>query len=294
MHAHNKSLWCLFVVCTHSSVFVVPSKVSAKSDLLFTMSSILLPSKPPPWRHRHRPHHLPYLLPILTHLLPFRTVHHTHPTPLHTTPPVNTTPLSRSHSPPVLSQIQAYNHTIKSTPFNYPLPSFRPTISRSLHTEMTFYLPQLPPPTAPIVIPIADPTSPTRIPQTNSYVILLQKESCTCISIPAHHAPSTSLTTHMRTPGSPKTNTLHVELHPTTNIQVAPHPPPLTPPPHSTTLQVKLRQLPTTHVPSTRLTTHTQPHPPPLTPPPHSTTLQVKLRQPPTTHVPSTSLTTPT
>ena len=25
MHAHNKSLWCLFVVCTHSSVFVVPS-----------------------------------------------------------------------------------------------------------------------------------------------------------------------------------------------------------------------------------------------------------------------------
>ena len=25
--AHNKSLWCLFVVCTHSSVFVVPSIV---------------------------------------------------------------------------------------------------------------------------------------------------------------------------------------------------------------------------------------------------------------------------
>jgi hypothetical protein len=24
--AHNKSLWCLFVVCTHSSVFVVPSR----------------------------------------------------------------------------------------------------------------------------------------------------------------------------------------------------------------------------------------------------------------------------
>jgi len=27
MHAHNKSLWCLFVVCTHSSVFVVPSSI---------------------------------------------------------------------------------------------------------------------------------------------------------------------------------------------------------------------------------------------------------------------------
>ena len=26
MHAHNKSLWCLFVVCTHSSIFVVPSR----------------------------------------------------------------------------------------------------------------------------------------------------------------------------------------------------------------------------------------------------------------------------
>jgi hypothetical protein len=25
MHAHNKSFWCLYVVCTHSSIFVVPS-----------------------------------------------------------------------------------------------------------------------------------------------------------------------------------------------------------------------------------------------------------------------------
>ena len=25
MHAYNKSLWCLYVVCTHSSIFVVPS-----------------------------------------------------------------------------------------------------------------------------------------------------------------------------------------------------------------------------------------------------------------------------
>ena len=149
-------------------------------------------------------HATSYLLPILTHLLPFCTVHHSHPTPLHTTPPVNTTPMSRSHSPPVLSQIQAYNHTIKSTPFNFPLPSFHPTILRSLHTEMTFYLPQLPPATAPIIIPIADPASPTHIPHTNSYVVLLLKESCTCISIPAHHAPSTS---HMRTPGS------HVTTH---------------------------------------------------------------------------------
>ena len=197
--------------------------------------------------------------------------------------------MSHSHSPPVLSQIQAYNHAIKSTPFNYPLPSFHPTIPQYLHTETTFYLPQLPPPMAPIVIPIADPTSPTHIPHTNSYVILLRKESCTCISIPAHHTPSTSLTTHMRTPGLPKTNTLHVELHPTTNIQVAPHPPPLTPPPHSATLQ--LRQLPTTHIPSTSLTTptrhpnstktntsHIESHPHSLTPQTHLTTLHVRQK----------------
>jgi len=50
----------------------------------------LLPSKPPPWRGRHRPRHLLYLLPVLTHLFPFCTVYHAHPTPLQTTPPVNT------------------------------------------------------------------------------------------------------------------------------------------------------------------------------------------------------------
>ena len=106
----------------------------------------------------------------------FPPVYHAHPTPLHTTPPVNTTPISRPHSPPVLSQIQAYNHTINSIPFNHPPPSFHPTLPRSLHTKMTLYLPQLPPPTVPIVIPIADPPLPTRIPQTNSYVILFRKE----------------------------------------------------------------------------------------------------------------------
>ena len=214
-------------------------------------------------------------------------------TPPHFKLPHQSTPPQcpvHTHSPPVLSQIQAYNHTIKPTPFNCPLPSFHPTIPQSLHTKTTFYLPQLPPPMAPIIIPIADPTSSACIRHTNSYVILLRKESCTCISILAHHTPSTSLTTHMQTPGLPKTNTLHVELHPTTNIQVAPHPPPLTPPPHLATLQLKLRQLPTTHVPSTCLTTHTRPHPPPMTPPPHSMMLH---RQLPTTHVPSTSLTTP-
>ncbi len=80
----------------------------------------LLPSKPPPWRHRHRPCYLLYLLPFLTHLLSFRSVHHAQPTPLNTTPPSNTTPMSCSHFPPVLSLIHAYKHVIKSTPFNYP------------------------------------------------------------------------------------------------------------------------------------------------------------------------------
>jgi len=164
-----------------------------------------------------RPCHLLCLLPVLAHLFSFCTMHHAHSTPLQTTPPVNTTPMSCSHSPPVLSQIQAYNHTIKSTSFNYPLPSFHPTILRSLHTETTFYLPQLPPPTSPIIIPIADPASPTHIPHTNSYVVLLQKESCTCISIPAHHAPSTS---HMRTPGS------HVTTHITSTSLTTPTRPP--------------------------------------------------------------------
>ena len=180
----------------------------------------LLPSKPPPWRHRHRPRHRVYLLPSLTHLLSFRTVHRAHTTPINTTPPVNTTPMSCSHFLPVLSQIEANNHLIKSTPFNYPLSSFHPTIPRSLHAETTFYLPQLPPPTAPIVIPIADQNSHTH-PITNSYVTLLQKESFTYISILAHHAlsmrtlptthvPSTSLTTPTRPQNLTKTNTFHV------------------------------------------------------------------------------------
>ena len=197
----------------------------------------LLPSKPPPWQHRHRPCYLLYLLPFLTHLLPFRSVHHAHPTPLNTTLPSNTTPMSCSHFPPVLSLIHAYNHVIKSTPFNYPLLSFHPTIPRSLHAETTFYLPQLPSPTAPIVIPIDDPKSPTHIPHTNSYVNLLRKATC--------------LRIHMRTPRSSKTNIPH---HPKTNIRhiepqtpplthIEPQTPPLTPPPHSETLQVKLRQL---------------------------------------------------
>jgi len=92
----------------------------------------LLPSKPPPWRHRHRPHHLLYLLPILTHLLPFCTVHHAHPTPLQTTPPVNTTPMSRSHSLSTRSQpnpgLQPHN---KTYPLQLPppfLPPHYPTI----------------------------------------------------------------------------------------------------------------------------------------------------------------------
>jgi hypothetical protein len=190
----------------------------------------LLPSKPPPWRHRHRPRHLIYQLPSLTHLLPFCMVHHAHTTPINTTPPFNTTPMSCSHFLPVLSQIEAYNHALKSTPFNYALLSFHPTIPRSLHAKTTFYLPQLPPPTATIVIPIADPNSPTHIPHTNSYVILLQKERFTYISILAHHAlstspmrtlptthvPSTSLTTSKRPQNLTKTNTFHVPSTSTT------------------------------------------------------------------------------
>ena len=31
MHAYNKSFWCLYVVCTHSSIFVVPSSSDFKS-----------------------------------------------------------------------------------------------------------------------------------------------------------------------------------------------------------------------------------------------------------------------
>jgi hypothetical protein len=204
----------------------------------------LLPSKPPSWRHRHRPRHLLYLLPFLTHLLPFRSVHHAQPTPLNTTPPVNTTPMSCSHFPPVLSLIQAYNHVIKSTPFNYPLLSFHPTIPRSLHAKTTFYLPQLPPPTAPIVTLIADPLPPTRIPHTNSYVNLFRKATC--------------LRIHIRTPRSSKTNTQHIEPQ-TLPLTPPPHSEtPLTPPPHSETLQVQLRQLLNTHVPPTNLTTHTR------------------------------------
>jgi len=33
MHAYNKSFWCLYVVCTHSSIFVVPSTISSSSPL---------------------------------------------------------------------------------------------------------------------------------------------------------------------------------------------------------------------------------------------------------------------
>jgi len=33
MHAYNKSFWCLYVVCTHSSIFVVPSQISGAGDV---------------------------------------------------------------------------------------------------------------------------------------------------------------------------------------------------------------------------------------------------------------------
>ena len=202
-------------------------------------------------------------------------MHYARPTPLHTTLQVNITPMSRPHSPPVLSQIHAYNYTINPTPFNHPLPSFHPTIPRSLHTESIFYLPHLPPPTAPIVILTTDPPPTTHIP--NSYVILFRKESCTCFSLQEHHTLSTSLPTHTQSPDLPKTNTRHVDPHPKTILPHAePYQPRLTPPPHSATLQLKLRQLPTTHVPFTSLTIptrtpkltktntlHIESHPPP-------------------------------
>jgi hypothetical protein len=35
MHLHNKSFWCLYVVCTHSSIFVVPSKNTTKNRFRF-------------------------------------------------------------------------------------------------------------------------------------------------------------------------------------------------------------------------------------------------------------------
>jgi len=58
MHAYNKSFWCFYVVCTHSSIFVVPStqlydidthtnfsqKLEADGVLLFLIAD------PPPCR----------------------------------------------------------------------------------------------------------------------------------------------------------------------------------------------------------------------------------------------------
>jgi hypothetical protein len=38
MHAHNQSFWCLYVVCTYSSIFVVPSKIVATPGVPWQLS----------------------------------------------------------------------------------------------------------------------------------------------------------------------------------------------------------------------------------------------------------------
>jgi len=42
MHAYNKSFWCLYVVCTHSSIFVVPSFFGTASVIEYDSVDILL------------------------------------------------------------------------------------------------------------------------------------------------------------------------------------------------------------------------------------------------------------
>ena len=84
-----------------------------------------LQSKPPPWRHRHRPYYPLYLLHVLAHLLPFRHGCITHPSshyypPSQHHPNVPPTLTTRSQPNPGL---QPHN---KSYPLQPPPPFFPP------------------------------------------------------------------------------------------------------------------------------------------------------------------------
>ena len=132
----------------------------------------LLPSKPPPWRHRRRLHHTQHLRLILIHLLLFSLAKYVNTTPLKTTPikttPIKTTPISLQHSLPILSHVSANHNKINPTSLYHHQPPIHPNPTHSPSTNRPFYLPQLPRPTAPIFL-IVNP-SPTHAASSNSYV----------------------------------------------------------------------------------------------------------------------------
>jgi len=149
----------------------------------------LLPSKPPPWRHRRRSNHIQYLRLVLIHLHLFLSAKYAN-TPLKTTPIktilIKTTPIFLRHSLPILSHISANHNKINSTslyhhqpPIHPNLPHHQPPIHPNLphspSTNRPFYLPQLPCPTAPIFL-IVNPL-PTHASSSNSYVNS-QKKFC--------------------------------------------------------------------------------------------------------------------
>jgi len=128
----------------------------------------LLPSKPPPWRHRHRPHRRLHLPRVLAYLLVFFLVHHARPMPLLTILSVNTSPTYPPASLTHFGRHPANRDTKNTTLFHCPLLFISPTPPRPLHTNTSLYLPQIPTPAAPIVPILGLPT--THLYHTNSYV----------------------------------------------------------------------------------------------------------------------------
>ena len=155
----------------------------------------LLPSKPPPWRHRRRLHHTQHLRLILIHLLLFSLAKYANTTPLKTTPikttPIKTTPTSPQRSLPILCHISANHNKINPTSLYHHQPPIHPNPTHSPSTNRPFYLPQPPHPTAPIFLIVNQ--SPTHAASINSYVNT-HKKFCHSTTYnpydPIFHAPN--------------------------------------------------------------------------------------------------------
>jgi hypothetical protein len=104
----------------------------------------LLPSKPPPWRHRRRLNHTQHVRLVLIHLLLFSLAKYVNTTPLKTTPikttPIKTTPISLQHSLPILSHISANHNKINPTSLYHP-PTTNPPQSSTFPIHQQTLLP---------------------------------------------------------------------------------------------------------------------------------------------------------